>query len=134
MINNLSGNINELAKMWLEEKEAEREAIENRRIIEDQIKIIAEINDALSGTELVSASEFVVKIVGRIDYKVDSDMLQDLAFEHGISYHLPSLFRWKTEINMSAWKAADAEITKPLSGAITAKPGRPSFAITRKEK
>jgi hypothetical protein len=31
---------------------------------------------------------------------------------------------------MTAWKAADESITKALAGAITAKPGRPSFKIT----
>jgi hypothetical protein len=35
---------------------------------------------------------------------------------------------------MAVWKAADEAITKPLAAAITAKPGRPSFTITRKEK
>jgi hypothetical protein len=30
---------------------------------------------------------------------------------------------------MAIWKAADERITRPLAGAITAKPGRPSFTI-----
>jgi hypothetical protein len=30
---------------------------------------------------------------------------------------------------MSAWKAADDSITRPLAAAITTKPGRPSFSI-----
>jgi hypothetical protein len=34
---------------------------------------------------------------------------------------------------MAAWKAADESITRPLAAAITAKPGRPSFAITIEE-
>ena len=46
--------------------------------------------------------------------KVNSDKLQELAAEHGLTDHLPSLFRWKPEINMTVWKAADASITTPL--------------------
>ena len=53
----------------------------------------------------------------------------ELAAEHGLTDHLSTLFRWKPEINMAIWKAADESITKPLAAAITAKPGRPSFTI-----
>lgn len=74
-----------------------------------------------------------MKVTCRIDRKVDADMVQELAAEHGLSEHLASLFRWKPELNMSAWKAADESITRPLAGAITAKPGRPSFTITKKD-
>ena len=56
----------------------------------------------------------------------------ELAAEAGLSDQLAHLFRWKPELNMSAWKAADESITTPLAGAITAKPGRPSFSITKK--
>jgi hypothetical protein len=34
---------------------------------------------------------------------------------------------------MAVWKATDEAITKPLAGAITAKPGRPSFKIITKD-
>jgi hypothetical protein len=56
-----------------------------------------------------------------------------LASVSGLSEHLATLFRWKPEINMTLWKAADVSITKSLAGAITSKPGRPSFKITIKE-
>ena len=69
------------------------------------------------------------EVVGRIDRKVDADKVQELAAEHGLTDHLSTLFRWKPEINMAIWKAADESITKPLAAAITAKPGRPSFTI-----
>ena len=130
----LTDDLNELAAMWLAAKEAEKEATEDRRRIEDRIKSLAGIAENLDGTETVAPEKFTIKIVGRIDRKVDSDKLQELAAEHGLSEHLSSLFRWKPEINMAVWKAADEAITKPLAAAITAKPGRPSFTITRKEK
>jgi len=126
-------DMNELAQMWLRAKQAEKYATEDRRDIEDHIKKLARIADSLDSTETVEPGQYVIKIAGRIDRKVDGDKVQELAAEHGLSDHLATLFRWKPELNMSAWKAADETITGPLAGAITAKPGRPSFSITPKE-
>ena len=129
----LTDDLNELAAMWLAAKEAEKEATEDRRRIEDRIKSLAGIAENLDGTETVAPEKFTIKIVGRIDRKVNSDKLQELAAEHGLSEHMSSLFRWKPDLNMAAWKAADESITKPLAAAITAKPSRASFTITSKE-
>jgi hypothetical protein len=126
-------DLNELATMWLNAKQREEDATADRRDIEDHIKKLARIAEALEGTETVEPGRFEIKIVGRIDRKVDGDKVQELAAEHGLSEHLAKLFRWKPELNMSAWKSADATITGPLAGAITAKPGRPSFKIIPKE-
>lgn len=131
-INSVS-DMNELSKMWLIAKENEAAAMGDRRKIEDRIKKLAKIAEDLEGTETVTPDYFTIKIVGRIDRKVDSDKLQELAAEAGLTEHLSSLFRWTPEINMAIWKASDERITRPLSGAITAKPGRPSFKITIKE-
>lgn len=127
-------DLNELSNMWLIAKQAEKDAVDDRRKIEDRIKSLVGFAENSEGTETVDPDQFTIKIVGRIDRKVDSDKLQELAAEAGISDHLSSLFRWKPEINMAVWKATDEAITKPLAAAITAKPGRPSFTITRKEK
>jgi len=126
-------DMNELATMWLRAKQVEKDATEDRRDIEDHIKKLARISDQLDSTETLERGQFVIKIAGRIDRKVDGEKVQELAAEHGLSDHLATLFRWKPELNMAAWKAADATITGPLAGAITAKPGRPSFSITPKE-
>jgi hypothetical protein len=131
-INSVS-DMNELSKMWLIAKENEASAMGDRRKIEDRIKKLAKIAEDLEGTETVTPDYFTIKIVGRIDRKIDSDKLQELAAEAGLTEHLSSLFRWTPEINMAIWKASDERITRPLAGAITAKPGRPSFKITIKE-
>ena len=133
----LTDDLNTLSEMWLAAKEAELEAVEDRRRIEDRIKSLVGVAENMEGTETVDPdryTRYTIKIVGRVDRKVDSDKLQELAAEHGLTEHLSSLFRWKPEINVAAWKATDEAITKPLAAAITAKPGRPSFNITRKEK
>lgn len=123
-------DLNELSNMWLIAKEREGTATSDRRKIEDRIKSLAGIAENMEGTETVAPSHFIIKIQGRIDRKVNSDKLQELAAEHGLTEHLSSLFRWKPEINMAVWKATDEAITGPLAPAITAKPGRASFTIT----
>lgn len=119
----------QMAAEWLEAKEAERVAIEKRRDLEDAMRKAASIRDDVEGTETLALEGFRVKVVGRIDRKVDADKVQELAAEHGLTDHLSKLFRWKPEINMAIWKSTDEAITKPLAAAITAKPGRPSFTI-----
>ena len=118
-----------MAAEWLEAKEAERVAVEKRRDLEDSMRKVASIRDDTEGTETLALEGFRVKVVGRIDRKVDADKVQELAAEAGLTDHLSTLFRWKPEINMAIWKASDERITRPLAGAITAKPGRPSFTI-----
>jgi hypothetical protein len=119
----------QMAAEWLEAKEAERMAIEKRRDLEDTMRKAASIRDDVEGTETLALEGFKVKVVGRIDRKVDADKVQELAAEFGLTDHLATLFRWKPEINMAIWKATDESITRPLAAAITAKPGRPSFTI-----
>jgi hypothetical protein len=128
-----TSDLNELSQLWLAAKQAEADATADRRKIEDRIKSLVGVAENLEGTETVDPDQFTIKIVGRIDRKVDGEKVQELAAEHGLSEHLATLFRWKPELNMSAWKAADETITGPLAGAITAKPGRASFSITPKE-
>lgn len=119
-----------LSASWLIAKQAEADAIANRRSIEDQLVQLVNVSADLDGTETLEVGQYTVKIVGRIDRKVDADKLQEIAIEHGLMDHLSSLFRWKPEINATAWKQADPAIVRPLADAITAKPGRPSFKIT----
>jgi len=118
---------------WIEAKAAEAMAIKQRRAIEDIMVKSFEVADDFEGTKNIEAETFKIKIEGRINRKVNADKLQEIAAEHGLTDHLSSLFRWKPEIAMTAWKAADKAITTPLLDAITATPGRPSFTITAKD-
>ena len=90
--------------------------------------------EAFDGTENAAAPGFKIKLVGRLNHRIDSDKLQDIAAENGLTDHLSSLFRWKPEINVRSWKAADESITTALLEAITTTPGRPSFSIEHQEK
>ena len=118
------------SQLWLKAKEAEQKAVETRRELEDKLSKLLSIDDSIDGTTRVIDGDLSVKITTRLNRKVDSGKLQDLAAEHGLSDHLPTLFRWKPEIDMKNWRNADESITKPLLDAITTPPSRPSFAIT----
>jgi hypothetical protein len=126
-------DLKELSRQWMLHKADEEKATGERRKIEDQIVKLLAVAENFEGTETAEPEGFVVKISGRIDRKVDGDKVQELAAEFGLTDHLAKLFRWKPELNMAIWKATDATITGPLAGAITAKPGRPSFKIIPKE-
>ena len=110
-----------LAALWLEAKEAETEATERRRAIEDR----------MLAHGLTEWKGFKVRVTARDNWKIDAERLQQVAEEDGLGDHLSSLFRWKPEVNMALWKASDPKITKPLLEAITITPGRASFSITR---
>ena len=126
-------DLSQLAKQWLKAKSAEATAITARRALEDQMRSLMGVAENLEGVEKANPDGFEIKVTGRITRKVDSERLQELASEAGLSDHLSSLFRWKPELNLSVWKATDKAITTPLAPAITAEPGRPSFSISVKD-
>jgi hypothetical protein len=123
----------ELAREWMAAKDAERDAVETRRLIEDQIAKIMEINDAEEGTRNIATPGYSIKVSTRINRKVDGDIAQELASEHNISDMLPLLFRWKPELSMTAWHGVTDEVRRLFSAAITSTPGRPSFSISKKD-
>jgi hypothetical protein len=120
-----------LYQQWLDAKAAEKKIVADRRTIEDQLVKALSIPKNLDGTQNVQDEGYKIKVVGRLDKKVNSAKLQDLAAEYGLTDHLSSLFRWTPEINASAWKSADPRITAPLLEAITTSNGRPSFTIIK---
>jgi hypothetical protein len=122
-----------LAEQWLLAKETEREAIERRRDLEDAMRHLLVIADDTEGVKNAAQDGYTIKVTGRLDRKVDADLLQDIATEAGLTASLTTLFRWRPEINLAAWRNADPSITNSLAGAITTKPGRPSFSITKEQ-
>jgi len=123
-----------LSSAWIEAKAIEREAVEKRREIEDRIKVMMEIDDMHDSTTTKQIEDIKIKVTTRVNRKVSSDKLQDIAAESGLSDHLPTLFRWKPEINMSVWKKTDSTITDKLLDAITTVPSRPSFQIVNEDQ
>lgn len=125
--------IESLAAEWEDAKDEERRATARRREAEDKLAEAMKLARNLEGTVKEITTLYEIKVAGRLDHKIDSAKLQALAEEAGLTEHLSSLFRWKPELNMTAWKAAHESITGPLLDAITTTASRPSFSITRKE-
>jgi hypothetical protein len=123
--------LDDLSAQWMDAKADEAIAVARRRTIEDRLVELLALDEGKEGTTNAKTEQgFSIKVVGRMNRKVDADKLQELAAEHGLSEHLGSLFRWSADINAAAWKSAAPTITAPLLGAITTTPGRPSFSIT----
>lgn len=125
-------DVSRMAQEWIDAKTAEAKAVDKRRQIEDELNKALDIG-ILEGSETFKHDGYIIKMVGRIDRKVDSAKVQELAAAHNLQDHLSTLFRWKPEINSSAWKNTNPAITDCLLDAITSTPGRTSFTITRKE-
>jgi hypothetical protein len=125
--------LEKLAEQWEQIKAAEAQVIARRRAIEDQITQILALQKDMDGAKTENVGHYKIKVTGRLDRKVNADKLQELAQEAGLTEHLSSLFRWKPEINVVAWKAAHESITGPLLDAITTTAARPSYSITRKD-
>ena len=120
-----------LYQQWLDAKAEEKKIVADRRAIEDQIIKAFNIPKTLSNTQNFEADGYKIKIAGRLDRKVNSAKLQDLAAEYGLTDHLSSLFRWTPEVNVIAFESADPRITAPLLEAITTSNSRPSFTIVK---
>jgi hypothetical protein len=123
--------LDDLSAQWMDAKADEAIAVARRRNIEDRLVELLALDEGKEGTTNARTEQgYAIKVVGRMNRKVDADRLQELAAEHGLSEHLGSLFRWSADINAAAWKSAAPTITAPLLSAITTTPGRPSFSIT----
>ncbi len=131
----MSRELDDLSAQWCDAKADEAIAVARRRTIEDRLVELLALDEGKEGTTNARTEQgYAIKVVGRMNRKVDADKLQELAAEHGLSEHLGSLFRWSADINAAAWKSAAPTITAPLLGAITTTPGRPSFSITAPHK
>lgn len=120
-----------LYQRWIEAKKLEAFAIAERREVEDQMVKEFAVPKDLDGTMKLEVEGYSIKMEGRINKKVDSEKLQLLAAEAGLSEHLSALFRWRPELNTKAWNSAAEAVTKPLLDAITSTAGRPTFTITK---
>ena len=121
-----------LVNKWLRLKEAEKQATEQRREVEDQLLQFVKVKQ--DGSATTKLDNVTIKVTSRLNRRVDGDLLQDIAAEHGLTEQLGVLFRWKPDINITAWRSADPSITTPLLDAITTSEGRPSFQIITEDK
>lgn len=123
--------LQELSAEWIEAKDAERDAVEKRRLIEDEIGHIMGLKQTDEISRKIEAKPFTIKVSSRINRKVDGDLAQEIAAENDMQDHLSLLFRWKPELSMTAWHSVGDNVKNVFARAITATPGRPSFTITK---
>jgi len=121
-------------QQWIDAKEAERQAVELRRELEDKMTEYFALAPDLDGTETFDRGDYVVKVVGRLNHKVDGEAVQEIAQANGLTDYISMLFRFKPELNISNWKKSSVEITKIFAPAITTTPGRPSYSIEKKSE
>ena len=123
--------IDAICEAWLKAKAEEESAKEKRREQEDQLIERLGIDECADTTRFFSNSGFEITVTARVNYKVDSGKLTELAEEHGLKNHLSKFFKRKSILNEKNWKEADERYTSTLSGAITRVVGRPSVKISR---
>ena len=115
-----------LIEQWRLAKEAEQHAVEMRRQIEDELVEIFGVDIACDRSVKLGH----IRITTRLTRKVDADLVQEIAAEHHLTEFLHTLFRWKPEVDLKAWKYVDPDVQLKLSPAITVTAGRPSFSFT----
>jgi hypothetical protein len=115
------------AHRWLELKEIERSAAEERRQLEDQMRKELRIADDEEGTVKHVVDNYTVKATCRVNRKINPETFLMLADRDGISIN--DFTKWKCELIMSAWRKQPPEVVKALMPAITSEPGRATFSI-----
>ena len=123
-----------LYQQWMEAKAAESEMTARRRAIEDEMTKSLQITEDWEGSYTMKDGGFKINVKRAFTRKVDGKKLSAIADEFGLQDYLPTLFRWKPEIDMKAWKDTEPSITDKLAQAVTTTPGRVSFKIEEEEK
>ena len=122
-----------LYEQWMEAKAAEKEMTARRRAIEEEIAKSLQITEDWEGSYTMKDGGFKINVKRAFTRKVDGKKLSAIANEFGLQDYLPTLFRWKPEIDMKAWKDAEPSVTEKLAQAVTTTPGRVSFKIEEEE-
>ena len=125
-----SEELRELCVGWIEAKRAETEAAIKLKEVEDKLIALLNVDLSVDGTTRVIDADVRINVTSRPSRTVDDTKLIVLAEEHDLKEHLSTLFRWKPEVNLTAWRGADNKITESLNDAITLTSTRPAFAIT----
>ena len=122
-----------LYQQWMEVKAAETEMTARRRAIEDEMAKSLQIPEDWEGSYTMKDGGFKVNIKRAFTRKVDGKKLSAIADEFGLQDYLPTLFRWKPEIDLKAWKDTEPSVIDKLAQAVTTTPGRVSFKIEEEE-
>lgn len=122
-----------LYQQWMEAKAAETDMTARRRALEDEMTKSLQITEDWEGSYTLKDGGFKINVKRAFTRKVDDKRLTAIANEFGLQEYLSTLFRWKPEINLKAWKDTEPSVTDKLAQAVTTTPGRVSFKIEEEE-
>ena len=123
-----------LYERWMEAKAAETEMTARRRAIEEEIAKSLEVPEDWEGSYTLKDGGFKINVKRAFTRKVDDKKLTAIANEFGLQEYLSTLFRWKPEINLKAWKDTEPSITDKLAQAVTTTPGKIGIKIEEEGK
>ena len=123
-----------LYEQWMEVKAAETEMTTRRRAIEEEIAKSLAVPEDWEGSYTMKDGGFKINVKRAFTRKVDDKRLTALANEFGLQEYLSTLFRWKPEINLKAWKDTEPSVIDKLAQAVTTTPGKIGIKIEEEEK
>lgn len=123
-----------LYEQWMEAKAAETEMTTRRRAIEEEIAKSLAVPEDWEGSYTMKDGGFKINVKRAFTRKVDDKKLTVLANEFGLQEYLSTLFRWKPEINLKAWKDTEPSVIDKLAQAVTTTPGKIGIKIEEEEK
>ena len=123
-----------LYEQWMEAKAAETEMTARRRAIEEEIAKSLAVPEDWEGSYTMKDGGFKINVKRAFTRKVDGKKLSAIADEFGLQDYLPTLFRWKPEINLKAWKDTEPSVIDKLAQAVTTTPGKIGIKIEEEEK
>ena len=123
-----------LYQQWMEAKAAETEMTTRRRSIEEEIAKSLAVPEDWEGSYTMKDGGFKINVKRAFTRKVDDKRLTALANEFGLQEYLSTLFRWKPEINLKAWKDTEPSVIDKLAQAVTTTPGKIGIKIEEEEK
>ena len=123
-----------LYQQWMEAKAAETEMTTRRRAIEEEIAKSLAVPEDWEGSYTMKDGGFKINVKRAFTRKVDDKKLTALANEFGLQEYLSTLFRWKPEINLKAWKDTEPSVIDKLAQAVTTTPGKIGIKIEEEEK
>ena len=123
-----------LYEQWMEAKAAETEMTTRRRAIEEEIAKSLAVPEDWEGSYTMKEGGFKINVKRAFTRKVDDKRLTALANEFGLQEYLSTLFRWKPEINLKAWKDTEPSVIDKLAPAVTTTPGKIGIKIEEEEK
>lgn len=113
--------LKELMEDWREYKKLENSVTEQRRQVETEMYklMMKQVKFPNEGTTNHVEGNLKLKIISKLDYKVDQDA----------AAAIPHLFKAKYEYSKTMLKNFTDEQVAMVNEAITIKPGRPSFTV-----